>query len=137
ADPNALFADGSTPLTLACRHSNNRLDLVRLLVEKHGADPALTERSMGYSALHVAAVINGTNLVGFLVSRAPSTLNLYAKRGETPLLLACTEGHEAMVSRLLRAGARQRLPPDPRGMCPLGAALKEGHAGVVRLLIGA
>lgn len=135
ANPNASFTDGSTPLTLACRHSNNKLDLVRLLVDDHGADPALPERSMGYSALHIAAVTDSINLVGFLVSRAPSTLNLYAIRGETPLLLACAEGHEGMVSRLLEAGARQRLPPDPRGMCPLGAALKEGHAGVVRLLI--
>lgn len=136
ADPNASFPDGSTPLTLACQHSNNRLHLVRLLIDQHGADPTVPERSMGYSALHVAAVTNSTNLVTYLVSRAPSTLNLYADRGETPLLLACAQGHEAMVSRLLRAGARQRLPPDPRGMCPLGAALKEGHSGVVRLLIG-
>lgn len=40
-----------------------------------------------------------------------------------------------MVLRLLRAGARQNVPPDSRGFCPLGAALKGGHDGVVRLLL--
>jgi len=40
-----------------------------------------------------------------------------------------------VVLRLLLVGARQRIPPDPRGFCPLGAALKGGHDGVVRLLL--
>lgn len=87
-DPNAVFKDGSTPLTLACRYGKNEPAIVRLLM-KAGADPALAEGSMGFTPLHVAALSNMTSLVGVLVAAAPATLNAYAHRGETPLCLAC------------------------------------------------
>ncbi|CAM9469500.1 unnamed protein product, partial [Laminaria digitata] len=133
ANPNATDQTGRTPLMAACATLHNYAALVRLLLEA-GADPALAEED-GFIALHVAAQKGRVDLIDMLYAGAPATLNTYSSDGETPLFAACTEGREGTVSRLLSLGARQRVPPDDRNMCPLLVAAILGFSGVVRILV--
>lgn len=134
ANPNATDDKGGTPLLAACDSSNIEVEVVRLLLEA-GADPTLAEKN-GIVPLHVVAYLGYVDLVGTLHSRAPATLNRSASKGQTPLFLACTGGHESVVSQLLSLGAMQPVPADDsNSMLPLTTAVSKGFLGVVRVLI--
>lgn len=118
-NPNALFKDGSTPLTQACLvgckiNKNDAAGIVRLLMEA-GADPALAEGSAGFTPLHVAASCNATSLVDVLVQAAPATLNHYANRGQTPLCVACgvRRATDSIHIYHLTAAVADLSPPPP------------------------
>ncbi|CAM9469429.1 unnamed protein product [Laminaria digitata] len=131
-DPNAADQTGGTPLMAACTCKDNYAAVVRLLL-KAGADPALTEQD-GFTAMHLVAQHGGhLDLVKMLYRRAPATLNSYSSaQGETPLFLACANGHESMVYKLLSLGAIQR---DRCKICPLKGAIFKGYVGVVEMLL--
>ena len=65
-----------------------------------------------------------------------STYNAVVSSLETSLDRAAAEGHEEVVDALIRAGADFRAPLDS-GFTPLLFALREGRAGVVRVLLEA
>ncbi|CAM9172197.1 unnamed protein product [Laminaria digitata] len=76
------------------------------------------------------------DLIDMLYTAAPATLNRYPPNGMTPLSVACCEGNESMVSKLLSLGAMQPMPPIGRDWwCPLKVAVQEGRVDVVRVLI--
>jgi hypothetical protein len=64
---------------------------------------------------------------------SPNVRNYF---GETPLLLAATDGHGEMVKVLLLNGANPALP-DMFGQTPLNAARAKGHADIVEVLSSA
>ena len=54
----------------------------------------------GYSGLHNAAYHNYGELLELLLSQPGVNVNITNNRNQTPLMLACMEGHENIVRRL-------------------------------------
>ncbi|CAN0399520.1 unnamed protein product, partial [Scytosiphon promiscuus] len=133
ADPNATDNEGNTPLMTACLRQCVSVEMVRLLLEA-GADPALADNT-GVIALHAAAHSDIPDLIDMLHSKAPGTLNRCSSYGMTPLYVACYQGHEAIVSKLLSLGAMQPEPYRKSDVCPLAIAVAKGFVGVVSVLL--
>ena len=133
ADPNATDNKGRTPLMATCISSSVYTKVVRLLLEA-GADPALADKT-GLLPLHVAAFHGHIDLIDMLHARAPATLNRFNSYHETPLFLACVNGHEGMASKLLSLGAMQPISPYEIDMSPLVVALVKDFVDVAVVLI--
>ena len=133
ADPNATDNKGRTPLMATCISSSVYTKVVRLLLEA-GADPALADKT-GLLPLHVAAFHGHIDLIDMLHARAPATLNRFNSYHETPLFLACVNGHEGMASKLLSLGAMQPISPYEIDKSPLLAALSKDFVDVAVVLI--
>ncbi|CAN0257689.1 unnamed protein product [Laminaria digitata] len=134
ANPNATDNTGLTPLLSACGSQYECVEVVRLLLEA-GANPAKGDKN-GCIPLHLVALNDDMDLVDMLYAAgAPAALNRYASNGQTPLFVACHQGRERMVSKLLSLGAMQRMPWDDSSTCPLAVAVTKGFEGVVRVLI--
>ncbi|CAM9193120.1 unnamed protein product, partial [Laminaria digitata] len=88
---------GTRPLQIAI--GSGHVKIAHLLLEA-GADP-VSENKIGYTHLHGVALSGHVDVVDMLHSKAPSTLNRCASQGETPLFVACCNGHESVVSKLL------------------------------------
>ncbi|CAM9490879.1 unnamed protein product [Ectocarpus sp. 12 AP-2014] len=137
ADPNLADSKGCTPLMMTCLkyfHAKNYvLTAVQELFDA-GADPKVADLN-GETALHIAATFNAPDLLGLLLSRAPSTVNLPNKKGVTALCYAASEGMEVAVSCLLSAGARDDPFLFAKGIGSLLTAVELGHEKVVRVLL--
>ena len=134
ANPNATDARGGTPLLAACSSSPVYVcvEVVSLLLMA-GANPTLPEEN-GFLPLHGVALKGHIDLVDMLYSRAPATLNHRTVKGNTPLFVACSEGHESVASKLLSLGAMQPTPLNTH-RCPLTIAALNGSVEVVRILV--
>lgn len=139
ANLNATDSEGETPLMAAScgrmtdLEEGERCALVRALLEG-GADPAVTA-TLGATALHYAARSCYTDVMGIILSSAPSMLNLTDRLGCTPLFYAAMLGHRTAVSLLLSAGASEKAALAQTGTCALQAAIETGHEDIVRLLL--
>ncbi|CAM9599915.1 unnamed protein product [Laminaria digitata] len=69
-----------------------------------------------------------------LSARAPATLNHRSKSDETPLSVACSRGHESLVSRVLSLGTVHQHEDCE---LPLEVTVAGGFVGVVRILLNA
>ena len=132
ADPNTINKPGRTPLMAACACLDNRAEVVRSLLEA-GADATLADEN-GYTAMHVVGYYGRIDLVDMLHTEAPDNLSRVASTGETPLCIACAQGRENVVTRLLSLGATHRVSDD-RSACALSMAAMKGREGIVRILI--
>lgn len=95
----------------------------------------------GWTALMVASTSGDVAMVRLLMAKGGNA-NMYAAAedsgGPTPLWLAASQGHSAVVAALLEDGSAD--PSAPRlvdGITPLMAAAAGGHADTVRRLIAA
>ncbi|CAM9366004.1 unnamed protein product [Laminaria digitata] len=133
ADPNATNKPGRTPLMAACACLDNRAEVVRSLLEA-GADATMADEN-GYTALHVVGFYGRIDLVDVLHAEAPDTLSRVASTGETPLCIACAQGRENVVTRLLSLGATHPVSGDDHSACALSMAAMKGREGIVRILV--
>ena len=157
ADLHARGKHGQQPLHYAARTDNE--DVVRVLVEA-GAD--VEERDgHGRTPLHIAAGMNQDNIVKVLIGEfrasvyskigtpgdsSDSNNNSDSKnsssnkrRGQTPLHFAASQGHEATVRILIKAGAHIDSR-DRWGQTPLHLTAEDYYdnnlkAAVARLLV--
>ena len=156
ANVNAVDANGGTPLFAACasfESAATRVAVAKILLDA-GADATYAypkpTGSFGGTALLMSTVRNDLGMIDLLAARAPAALDLCYVDGLGPLALAAREGYEDAVTRLLKAGARYKpgsgkwyVPVEAAfsqcaegwSRCPLEAAVGQGHAGVVRILL--
>lgn len=116
-DPNSTDKAGSTPLMASMTYPDVPRGVVWLLL-KAGADPTLADEK-GAIPLHMASLYGNVDLFDMLLSSAPETLDRCAADGTTPLLAACSQGHDKMISKLLSLGAMQPIPSDNTNACHL------------------
>ncbi len=111
---------------------NGHTLVVRLLLErKANVDKAVYG---GFTPLFVASHKGHLEIVRLLLQHGANSQHCSDEDKLTPLHMACQEGHLAVVQLLLASGA------DPnhvsaKGMLPIEAARKAGHAQVVSLLL--
>lgn len=113
---------------------NGHAEVCRVLVAA-SADPVILDLD-GYSAI-IYAVTNGrTPVVKTFIDQGVSFESPASTNEDlNPLSLACQYGHEDIARLLLERGAK--ILPNPAGYWPQHLAAREGHSGVLRLLVGA
>ncbi|GAA5978148.1 hypothetical protein JCM10908_004246 [Rhodotorula pacifica] len=124
---------GRQPLHYAAM--NGRADVCQKLLLA-GASPSTPDLD-GYSPM-IYSITNGwTDVVETFLAGGVSfeTPAVGGADQLNALSLACQYGHEAIARLLLERGAK--ILPDPAGFWPQHLAAREGHAGVLRLLVDA
>ena len=95
--------------------------MLKLLVEKGGADLVHAKRNDGFTPLHWACIHGRLDSAQCLVSQG-ADIEAKISDGWTPLLIACCHGHLACAQYLVSVGAdidaktfivRPRPPADP------------------------
>ncbi|KAI9771312.1 MAG: hypothetical protein M1840_002282 [Geoglossum simile] len=111
-------------------------DIVHLLITGR-IDTSCHRSSCGETPLYVSAQIGREDYVKMLLEAAPrqnaSIDVLETVYGRTPLLIACAEGHQAVVEHLLQAGASQSIV-DYQGWTAQEHAAFRGHLAVAQTL---
>jgi ankyrin repeat protein len=148
ADPHAAggaeaASRGATPLEIALGAKPQLLEAATALCQ-HGArlsDPkGKVPDKGGKAAAEACVALLGAAAEGDLAGvtkalQAGAAANCRAEGGETPLLLACGNGHHALLAPLLQAGARLRVR-SRTGASPLHAAIGASSLPVLRRLLG-
>src|SRR5262245_45137564 len=129
ANPNALTADGATPIMYAA--ANDDLELVRALI-KAGANVNLKNR-FGTSALTEAAIIGSAPVIDALL-KAGADPNTKNPEGETALMAVARSGKLEPAKRLLDAGADVNAKEVWGGQSALMWAAAQSQAEMVKLL---
>lgn len=116
--------------------AGGHLETLKLLLEA-GCEADARNKYSGRSALHRLAEMSEPNveLLEPLLAKG-AIAGAASKDGATPLQLAATHGHLALVTALLEAGAAV----DPKDVCdqtPLLAAAEAGHRPVCEALLEA
>ena len=79
----------------------------------------------GHNALHLAAANGRTRVCRYLVQDLGLPVDARSSSGDTPLVLAATDGHTATAAYLLERGTDPRAP-DSDGDTPLHWAAYHG-----------
>jgi CDK inhibitor PHO81 len=113
---------------------NGHAQVCKLLIAS-GADPTIADLD-GYSPI-IYSVTNGRGSVvqTFIDQGVSFETPALTNEDLNPLSLACQFGHEDIARLLLQRGAK--VLPNPAGYYPQHLAAREGHAGVLRLLVDA
>ena len=99
------------------------------------SDISMTENGRGArNALHIAAVANQPQNVSLLL-RANVNMHARAKRGITPLWLACMCGHREVLRVLIEEGNADSNARDTNLCTPLHAAVMHGHSATTIVLL--
>eukprot|EP01047_Picozoa_sp_COSAG01_P078375 COSAG01_NODE_14463_length_1451_cov_1.056953_1_plen_152_part_10 len=99
---DAQDSAGNHALGAAC--CGGHLDLVKQLVEAHGAPPEL-KNQIGTTPLWLAAGYGHEGVLDFLIGKG-AEINEGNTTQDTPMLAAAAKRHTGCVRRLVEAGAR-------------------------------
>ena len=128
ADPNAANPSGETVLMTAAR--TGKIDAVKALLD-HGADVNAKERAHAQTALMWAVLENHAEMVEFLLAHGAEVnarTNVTMPKGE----YVPAKPGGASGTGIIRQRA---LPTADGGMTPLLFAVRDGNAGMTRLLL--
>eukprot|EP00118_Oscarella_pearsei_P009022 m.49460 g.49460 ORF g.49460 m.49460 type:complete len:1662 (+) comp33992_c0_seq1:255-5240(+) len=140
ANKDCRTKTGITPLFQACREDH--VGIVRLLLD-HGCSVNATFPSTrlnpgcAETPLTLAAEKGFLNLVSLLLNRG-AMVDSRSRKGCSPLLLCCREGHKEIATLLAERGADMEvvgMSPDERRTTPLLAAFRNGHVHIVEWLL--
>jgi ankyrin repeat protein len=129
ADPNALSADGASPLMWAAHHDD--LMLVQALI-KAGANVKLMNQ-FGSSAITEAAIIGSAPVIDALL-KAGANPNTKNPDGETPLMAVARSGKIDAARLLLDAKADVNSKESWGGQSALMWAAAQSQAEMVKFL---
>ena len=94
---------------------------------------------MQYHLIHIASISGAIEVVKFLLNNNSDLLNIMDAYGQTPLLWAAANGHEALVDYLATMGADLTLATHDNDhkheYLPIHWASERGHPAVVQCLI--
>ena len=127
---------GHTPLIWASR--NGHEGIVRLLLEKAGANPNAKDTRNGQTALSWAAQHGQEGVAKLLLARDGVNPELRDNYGRTPLSHAAECGSEGIAKLLLERREVNPKSRDDYGRTPLSWADRPGQTkqGIVKLLLG-
>lgn len=131
---NARDSEGKTPLLLAAE--NGQLDAMRALVAR-GASPVMRDNDI-VTPLHAAAARGDAAAVDFLLTlpEVRTNINQHAaySSGFTPVMVAASKNHVAVIERLVAHGADVNQT-DNQNRHSLFIAVETGQTDAVRKLI--
>ena len=125
-------AENGGPSALWSAASSSHTDIVQHLVD-HGAEVNWQSEGRG-TPLYTAVLTNGTDVVRLLLEHG-ADVNLKGGEHIRPLNIAAYSGYLVIVQILLQYGIEVNPDDDYRYGSALGAAAREGHADIVRLLL--
>ena len=129
--PNSLFNTALIASTIL-GHS----DVVHLLLQKGAVNVNAKYDEMGYTALHIAAVLDRV-AIAELLTRFGADVNAKEESlGLTALHIAALEGHLAIAELLERAGADLHAKTAEAECTPLHLATVRGNVAMARSLTG-
>ena len=128
-DINARDKTGCSPLIVAVKYGC--IAVVKYLVSIKGLHINEGDEK-GWSATHWSSSMGDTAMLEILVL-AGARLNIRTVNGETPLFLACSEGHDVTVQFLLSKNVNRNLEDQYRRMAADAASAK-GHYHIVQML---
>ncbi|KAL8820842.1 MAG: hypothetical protein Q9191_007431 [Dirinaria sp. TL-2023a] len=131
ADIDATNNRGKTALHLAVESKNNRLELVKVLLENGANVHARSDG--GWTALHNAAE-KGYVDVASLLLQWKANVNATTSSGMTSLHWSARNGHVDVVKLLLQQHDLRRDRKDSFEETPMLGAAQNGHIDIVRLL---
>ena len=134
ADPNKDGGFGRSALEAAIQGGYS--DVVELLTQKMATLNRASSMGLdlGGLALHMGAQGGHRNLVQQLLRRRSVNVDYQDRDGLSPLVIAVSRGHEAVVRLLLEKGVDRTLT-DKEGLTALMMAVIRGHQGLVVLLL--
>ncbi|XP_035699137.1 ankycorbin-like [Branchiostoma floridae] len=130
--------EGRTPLICCalCLRQDLGIGMAKMLLE-HGARAGPVDRA-GRNALSYACSSGSEGLVDVLLGAADFDLNRKDRQGRTALFHAASKGRTDIVRKLVGRLLRYDQPVNVRdmaGVSPLLEAAKNGHSGVIDVLI--
>ena len=129
----ALAADASLART---RSSSGETPVMAALYRGHHDIVSALVDAGAPLDIFAGAALGRLDVVGAELASHPSSVNVYAYDGWTPLHLAAFFGHTATVERLLGAGAdTAAVSANSLTNTPLHAAVAGGHVDAAMLLI--
>ncbi|OQV24756.1 Ankyrin repeat and KH domain-containing protein 1 [Hypsibius exemplaris] len=127
-----------TELQAACSKAcySKRLDLLRFLIEEHGAK-VNPESPIAETPLCSASASGDLDMVRYLLQRG-ARVNDYDGNGFSPLMRACNEGHAAIIPVLLQHGANVNAQNSQyENWTPLCFAILKSNMEIVQSLVTA
>jgi hypothetical protein len=97
---------------------------------------AVDSGAPGETAMHTACRTGNLTICQLLYERKSQLATLMSRRQETPLVLACVNGHLDIVKWLVRtcgvdANKEAKLPDDAKNRCVTSTSMGFGHMGLV------
>ena len=120
----------------AVKSSNLEL-LISILQNNSSSESFLDVNSTnneGDSALHIAARLNNLKICQTILDYSEPQINIRDSSFQTPLHVACSNGHLKLAQLLARSGADINAT-DIKGNTPLHLACKQAHGPVVAWLL--
>ena len=123
---------GVTPLMLAAQEGHT--DIIQVLLNSSTATIDMQLHATGQSALYFAAINGYSDAVTALLD-AGADCDIKDKWGNTPIEVACQEGHHEVVKILLEKGGANPELPDNFGYFPIHSAAQDDKAEAVKVLL--